>query len=223
MSAPPGPRGTLAPRPSLVVLDGSPQLASRTLTVARFLAHRLATSLPARPPAAFGPEGTSAAEGLGPPGTSGTTGAGSGTVELARLAGDLFTDAHGPVRARLAEVRDAEVLVVATPAYKGQYTGLLKAFLDLLPPGALAGTLVVPVVVANAPEHRVTTDVALRAVLAELGAALPVRSFTLVEAALGEVEAHGERWLSAHLRVLRAVLTALAPPTAPLNGSRPAA
>ncbi|OAA23881.1 FMN reductase [Frankia sp. EI5c] len=208
MSAPPSPRGTTSPhtsphtsprpspRPSLVVLAGSLRAPSRTSTVARLLARQLADALPVRRP---------------------------GTVELAPIAPDLFTDTQRQVRAELAAVRGAGVLVVATPAYRGQYTGLLKAFLDLLPPDALAGTLTVPVIVARSAEHRLTADITLRAVLTELGAALPVRSLTLLASALDDVEQHSESWIRTHLPVLRAVLSALAPPTAPFNGSRPAA
>ncbi|TDD63979.1 hypothetical protein E1262_29575 [Jiangella aurantiaca] len=40
--------------------------------------------------------------------------------------------------------------LLATPTYKARYTGLLKAFLDRLPGGALRGTVAVPVTVAAA-------------------------------------------------------------------------
>lgn len=142
-------------------------------------------------------------------------------VELAELAADLFTDTVGLVRSALKTVADADVLVVATPAYKGHYTGLLKSFLDLLPGGGLTGTVAVPVVVAASPEHRVTAEAALRVVLDELAAVLPVRSFTVVESRLGELDGLVDAWAAAQLPVLRATVSALAPPTSGLNGTRP--
>lgn len=100
-------------------------------------------------------------------------------IELAERAGDA------PAQVAVA---DARVLVVATPAYKGSYTGLLKLFLDTLAGDALRGTVVVPVVVAGSPVHATMTDLHLRWVLGELGGTLPVPSVVLTERQLGEHE-----------------------------------
>lgn len=43
-------------------------------------------------------------------------------------------------------IRQSRVVVVLSPVYKGSYTGILKAYLDLLPEKAFAGKLVVPIV-----------------------------------------------------------------------------
>ena len=52
----------------------------------------------------------------------------------------LHADAHNAsIRAALDEVRDADLLLVATPIYKAAYSGLLKLFLDLLPTDGLRG------------------------------------------------------------------------------------
>src|SRR5262249_1017847 len=45
----------------------------------------------------------------------------------------------------LGWVAEARVLAVATPVYRATYSGLLKVFFDLLPHGALAGKIVVPI------------------------------------------------------------------------------
>jgi len=51
-------------------------------------------------------------------------------------------------------VREARLLVVATPAYKGTFTGLLKIFLDQLGGREFAGAAAVSVAVAAAEPHR---------------------------------------------------------------------
>jgi FMN reductase len=114
-------------------------------------------------------------------------------VELADRAGDA---------AAQVTVVDARVLVVATPAYKGSYTGLLKLFLDTLAGDSLQGTVVVPVVVAGSPVHATMTDLHLRWVLGELGGTLPVPSVVLTERRLAEHDdpaAAVAEWREAHL------------------------
>ncbi|MEK8226136.1 NAD(P)H-dependent oxidoreductase [Oerskovia sp. M15] len=83
---------------------------------------------------------------------------------------------------------DARVLVVATPVYKGSYTGLLKAFLDLYGPDGLAGVVAVPVVVSGNPAHALAGEVHLRPLLVELGATVPARTLTVLDSQLGEAE-----------------------------------
>ena len=57
----------------------------------------------------------------------------------------LHANAHEPAVARaLAQVQAAEWVLVATPIYKAAYSGVLKLFLDLLPPDALRGKRVLP-------------------------------------------------------------------------------
>jgi len=67
-------------------------------------------------------------------------------------------------------VTSADLLVVATPSYKGTYTGLLKLFLDRYPAGALDGVRAVPVAVAGSPDHAGATAADLLRLLRELGA-----------------------------------------------------
>jgi len=67
-------------------------------------------------------------------------------------------------------VAAADLLVVATPSYKGTYTGLLKVFLDRYPAGALTGVRAVPVAVAGSPDHAGATAADLLRLLRELGA-----------------------------------------------------
>ncbi|MBB3221498.1 NADPH-dependent FMN reductase [Pseudoduganella umbonata] len=74
------------------------------------------------------------------------------------------------VRAALAEVADAHAVIVATPVYKAAYSGVLKAFLDLLPQNGLAGKIVLPVATGGSQSHLLALDYALRPVLHALEA-----------------------------------------------------
>ncbi|MCX4825387.1 NADPH-dependent FMN reductase [Streptomyces sp. NBC_01142] len=74
------------------------------------------------------------------------------------------------LRAAAEQVAAADGLIVATPVYKASYTGLLKAFLDLLPQSGLAGKTVLPLATGGSLAHVLTIDYALRPVLTALGA-----------------------------------------------------
>lgn len=70
----------------------------------------------------------------------------------------------------VALVAEADALVIATPVYKAAYSGILKAFLDLLPQDGLAGKLVLPLATGGSQSHLLALDYALRPVLAALSA-----------------------------------------------------
>lgn len=70
----------------------------------------------------------------------------------------------------VARVAEAQVLVIATPVYKVAYSGILKAFLDLLPQAALKGKTILPLATGGSPHHMLAVDYALRPVLQSMGA-----------------------------------------------------
>ncbi|MES2257561.1 MAG: NADPH-dependent FMN reductase [Pseudomonadota bacterium] len=70
----------------------------------------------------------------------------------------------------LEAVALADAIVIATPVYKASYTGILKAFLDLLPQDGLAGKVVLPVATGGSQSHMLALDYALRPVLHALAA-----------------------------------------------------
>lgn len=74
------------------------------------------------------------------------------------------------IRPALDLVAAAAGVVVATPVYKAAYTGILKTFLDLIPPSGLGGKLVLPIALGGTPAHMLVVDYALRPVLVALGA-----------------------------------------------------
>ncbi len=151
----------------ITVVSGNPRPGSRTLRVAEAVAARLEADL--------GGERTA-------------------SIEVSAFAGELFAADHAAADAALAELAASDLAVIATPSYKGAYTGLLKSFLDLCQAGALSAVTVVPVVVAGAPAHTLSTDLQLQPVLRELGAALPTASLTLTEGQLGDLDAVVDRW-----------------------------
>jgi FMN reductase len=72
-----------------------------------------------------------------------------------------------PIKALLEQ---ADGVIVATPIYKAAYTGVLKAFLDLLPQRAFEGKVVLPIATGGTIAHLLAIDYALKPVLSELKA-----------------------------------------------------
>lgn len=79
-----------------------------------------------------------------------------------------FSDTELNVARLLVERADA--LVITTPIYKAAYSGLLKAFLDILPQDGLDGKIVLPLATAGSQSHMLALDYALRPVLSSLSA-----------------------------------------------------
>ncbi|MBW4444655.1 MAG: NADPH-dependent FMN reductase [Plectolyngbya sp. WJT66-NPBG17] len=75
--------------------------------------------------------------------------------------------ALNPVKALLEK---ADGVIVSTPIYKASYTGVLKAFLDLLPQKSLNCKVVLPIATGGTIAHLLAIEYALKPVLAELGA-----------------------------------------------------
>lgn len=129
--------------PDVVVISGHPSPGSRTLRLATAVADRIARS---RGEAGFV------------------------TVDVAELGPGLLVPADGATGEALLEVQDATLLIVATPTYRGTYSGALKVLLDQLPANALAGVLAIPVVTADIQEQADSAEAFLARLLSELGA-----------------------------------------------------
>jgi len=91
-------------------------------------------------------------------------------IELSSHADKLFSWPSDEMAALNQRVAESNIAVFASPTYKATYTGLLKAFLDLLPHGALKGKAVLPLATGGSPHHMLALDYALRPVLQSLGA-----------------------------------------------------
>lgn len=158
------------PATPVVALSGNPRPGSRTSDLASRAAGAVAALLP--PPAPVIP------------------------VDLALSAAELFTEDRPLTDAALKTVAGASVLLVVTPVYKASYTGLLKSFLDLLPPAALHGVAAVPVVVSADPGHALAGEVHLRPLLVELGATVPTRALAVPEDRLATADQAVAEWLA---------------------------
>ncbi|MFL6065960.1 MAG: NAD(P)H-dependent oxidoreductase [Friedmanniella sp.] len=157
------------PPSGLVALAGNPRPASRTLLVARTVADQLADRLQLATPV---------------------------TLDVADVAAELFAAGAPEADRYRATLAGAAVAVVATPVYKGSYTGLLKAFLDRVPTGGLRGVVA---------EHL------LRPLLVELGAIVPVRPLAITEGQLDDLDAEVGAWADEAAPLLGRLVPAPAP------------
>jgi FMN reductase len=110
-------------------------------------------------------------------------------IDLAALAPVILQPgAHAGLEIALELLVNADVAVLASPTYKATYTGLLKAFLDRLPPNALAGTAALPLLLMGDPRHALAVEVHFRPLLVELGAFVPTPGLALLESELPAAE-----------------------------------
>ncbi|MDQ6422778.1 NADPH-dependent FMN reductase [Paenibacillus sp. LHD-117] len=67
-------------------------------------------------------------------------------------------------------VEEASAVIIASPVYKASYTGVLKAYVDLLPQKGLEGKLVAPLFIGGTLAHLLSIDYSLKPVLSSMGA-----------------------------------------------------
>jgi len=169
-----------------VVVVGNPKPESRTLAVATAAAVAVGESL-----------------GID---------SGYEVVDLCPLADRLLlAGGDAEIEAALDAAAAADLLLVASPTFKGTYTGLLKAFLDLLPYRGLEGVVALPLLVMGSPQHSLAVDVHLRPLLVELGASVPTPGLALLESEIPRLDGMLEQWVTRAAEQLRG---ALAAPTA---------
>jgi len=152
---------------SILLLGGSPQLPSSSGRLLAFIGERLASQ-----------------------------GHGVRKLDVRELPAQalLLADYAEPsITKAVQAVADADAIVIATPIYKAAYTGLLKAFLDLLPQDGLAGKLVLPLATGGGHAHTLALDYALRPVLQALGAK---QVYTSIYANAQQLGWHEERGLN---------------------------
>ena len=157
-------------RARIVAITGNPRPQSRTHSLARTLAAELADALD-----------------------------GSVTdVDLAELGSRVLDAADPDASAAVAQVLDADVLVLASPTYKATYSGLLKSFLDRFGTSSLAGKAAVPILLGGAPNHQLAVDLHFAPLLLELGAAVPVRGLFVLESDVDGFASFAAKWAVAN-------------------------
>ena len=136
----------------VVVVNGSPNERSKTAALAELITTRLAELVPVT----------------------------VRRVDVYRL-GPGFTgtssreDVPPDVEAVLRAVEEADVLVAATPVYRGSYSGMFKHFFDLIGQYALANTPVVLAATGGSDRHALVIEHELRPLFGFFQAAvLPV-------------------------------------------------
>jgi len=125
-------------RLSVVTINGSPHLPSRTGTVLDSLVAELAD----------------------------LTDINVHRVEVASLVGEPLAatpDAVSPrLAADLAAIESADIILAGSPVYKGSYTGLFKYVIDLVDQYALVDVPVVIVATGGSERHQLVVDHQLR-------------------------------------------------------------
>lgn len=126
-------------------------------------------------------------------------------VDLATLGADLL-DWTSPAVADLVEqVGAADLVVVASPTYKGTYTGLLKLFLDRFAGGTGLSGVAVPMMIGASPAHALAAELSLRPVLTEIGATVPGRGLFVLDSEYDDPDAYAD-WLAATRPAVTALL-----------------
>lgn len=113
------------------------------------------------------------------------------TIDVANLpADDLihanFNSEH--VKSALALVEAADAVIVASPVYKGAYSGVLKTFLDLIPQKGLEGKLLLPLFIGGTIAHLLSIDYALKPVLSALGGTHILGGVYAVDQSVGRLQ-----------------------------------
>lgn len=68
------------------------------------------------------------------------------------------------------QIASADAVVIASPVYKASYTGVLKAYIDLLPQKGFENKMITPLFIAGSMAHLLAIDYSLKPVLASMGA-----------------------------------------------------
>lgn len=96
-------------------------------------------------------------------------------LDLVRLAGRDLSDAR--LQQITGEVGRAGAVIVVSPVYQASFSGLLKLWLDLLPPGGLSGKAILMLSTAGSAVHACVLGYALTPVVLSLGAQTLVPSW----------------------------------------------
>jgi FMN reductase len=123
-------------------------------------------------------------------------------IDLTELGARLLDWADADATAAVEQVKAASLVVIASPTYKGAYTGLLKLFLDRFAAGSLAGVTAVPLMLGGDLRHSLAPEVFLKPVLAELGASTPTPALFLLDSERTESDTYRD-WLTAAARRIR--------------------
>ena len=125
-------------------------------------------------------------------------GAKASVLEVAELGPGLLDFGSQGVAEAVAWAHQADLVIAASPTYKGTYTGLLKLFLDQFATATgLAGQVGIPLMLGGGPGHALAPELTLKPVLVELGAICPAQGLYQLDSRYtddGTREQWVERW-----------------------------
>jgi len=78
-------------------------------------------------------------------------------------------------------IEQAQAIIIGTPVYKASYTGVLKAFLDLMPQYAFSGKTVLPIATGGTITHLLSIDYAMKPLFSVLGATHILRGVFILD------------------------------------------
>lgn len=156
----------ILPAPTTAVVVGNPKPASRTLRAAGYVARELTGSEPDL------------------------------VVDLATLGPALLDWTSAEVGSLVDRVGAADLVVFASPTYKGTYAGLLKLFLDRFAAATGLRGLAVPLLLGAGPGHALAPELSLRPVLTEIGGTVPGRGLFVLDRAVEDPASYAD-WLTA--------------------------
>ncbi|MFS0671715.1 NADPH-dependent FMN reductase [Ornithinibacillus sp. 179-J 7C1 HS] len=83
---------------------------------------------------------------------------------------DLFEmNVNNPkIKQIIALIQNARGVLIGSPVYKGAYSGVLKALIDLLPQDALKHKPILPIMTGGSPSHLLALEYTLKPLLATL-------------------------------------------------------
>lgn len=174
---------------AVTVVVGNPKPSSRTLDAARLLAEAISGTAP------------------------------SAVIDVVDLGPGLLGWGDPAVAEAVRTVSESDLVVVASPTFKGTYSGVLKLFLDQFATGdGMAGVTAVPLMLGAGPTHHLAPELLLKPVLVELGAVVPVQGLYLSDrgyAEPGALDPWLARWMPA---IARSSSRGGAPDLAPRRG-----
>jgi FMN reductase len=125
-------------------------------------------------------------------------------VDVIALGPGLLGWGDPQVADAVAAVKRSDLLVVASPTFKGSYTGVLKLFLDQFETATgLAGCVAVPLMLGAGPGHAMAPDLLLKPVLVEIGATVPCQGLYLLDGEADDPASSAkwrDRWATELLR-----------------------
>jgi len=123
-------------------------------------------------------------------------------------------DSDAIIRANAA-VAEADAVIVATPVYKASYTGVLKAYIDLLPQKGFENKIMLPLAMGGTLAHHLTIDFALKPLMAALGATRILTGMFVLDSQVswdgnGELQMQ-EEVLARHVKTMEQLVAAVKP------------